>query len=133
MKKKHILEIERINKSIPKELLDALMLKKQMFSATKEIATRAIDDPDVSERDKKKFKALLASGYLDKEMEVVNVDVEKQISEYLDGEFTKARKLGRLPPPQRWPKLKNKSKRLYVQSIQNTQTKNDREENTGNG
>lgn len=129
MKKKHLLEIQRINASIPKDLLDRLMVKKPMFEAMKEIATRAIDDPNVDEETKKKCRILLKTGFLDTHMEVADPLVEKEISEYLDGEFAKARTLGRLPPPQRWPILKKKSKTLYVQ---NTLSKIEGEENKGN-
>lgn len=157
MKKKHLREIERINKSIPKELLDKLMVKKPMYSATRKIIENALRDAkeeiiqipikfkwwsiktwgnktqsrtvwmiDDKVIDKKRYQNLLDSGELDKTEEVVNPKIEKQINEYLDKEFAKARKLRRLPPPQRMPKLKDKSKKIYVS---NTKTKNNKEEN----
>ncbi len=115
MKKKHLREIERINKSIPKHLLDNLMKKEMAFPTVKEIMTRALTDPNVSEEDKAKYKMMLDSKYFDKEVEVLDESIESQINAYLDHEFEKARKLGRLPPPQKMPKLLSKSKKIYVQ------------------
>ncbi len=132
MKKKHLQEIERINKSIPQHLLDALIEKKPAFPTIKEIATRAIDDPNVSEEDKRKFRTMLASGYLDKTIEIANASIEQQIDAYLEEEFAKARKLGRLPPPQRWPLLKNKSKKLYGKHISEQGGTVEKQEDTGN-
>lgn len=148
MKKKHLREIERINKTIPKELLEQLTKKELQFPAIKEVVTRAINDA-VEEQveipikfkwwdyrtwdrfkkrkyktrwmvdgkifDKPRYQALLISGELDKEIEVINHDIEKQIDDYLEKEFEKARKLGRLPPPQKTPTLITKAKKeLYA-------------------
>lgn len=119
MKKKHLLEIQRINKSIPKELLDKLTTQQYKFPTLREIAMKAIANPlevahIVSPAQLRKYKEMLDSGYLDQKEEVINHDVEKEIDAFLDVEFEKARKLGRLPPPQKMPKLKNKSKQNYV-------------------
>lgn len=148
MKKKHLKEIERINKLIPKELLDQVTMKVPASPISKEIIIKALDDArphsklvlpirkfwnpftwfakakyktvwmvDDIEIDIKKYKAILDSGELDRMIEVVNPETEKKISEFLDIEFDKSRKLGYLPPVQRMPTLKSKSKKLYVKDI----------------
>ncbi len=123
MKKAHQKEIERISKSIPKEMTDRLMKKEMKYPTLKEIATRALTDPNVSDIDKARYKAILLSGDLDVMIEVVDPKVEKEINDYLDGEFKKARKLGRLPPPQKTPNIYKKAKKTYGT---NTKTKNNR-------
>lgn len=144
MKKKHIKEIERINKLIPKELLDNLTMKVPASPISKEIIVKALNDAELTyiltwtkfkfwnpftwvqkpirkwewqvngiTIDKKKYQAILDSGELDRMVEVVNPETEKKISEFLDVEFDKSRKLGYLPPVQKMPTLKHKSKQLY--------------------
>jgi hypothetical protein len=145
MKKKHLKEIERINKLIPKELLDEVTMKVPSSPISREIIVKAIEDARLHdifipanikwwnpftwsnkqtykkvwkvndiEIDKAKYQAILDSGELDQMIEVVNPETEKKISEFLDIEFDKSRKLGYLPKVQRMPKLKAKSKKLYV-------------------
>ena len=148
MKKKHLKEIERINKLIPKELLDNVTIKVPASPISKEIIVKALEDampfqkevyPELKfwnpftwfskptlklvwmvndiEIDKAKYQAILDSGELDRMVEVVNPETEKKISEFLDIEFEKSRKLGYLPPVQKMPSLKSKSKKLYVKDI----------------
>jgi len=145
MKKKHLKEIERINKLIPKELLDEVTMRVLESPIAKEIVVKTLEDAELSyiltytkikwwnpftwivkpirkwqwrigdiEIDKAKYQAMLDSGELDRMVEVVNPETEKKISEFLDVEFNKSRKLGYLPKVQRMPKLKTKSKKLYV-------------------
>lgn len=146
MKKKHLKEIQRINKLIPKEMLDRLMKKQPVLEVTKEIITRALQDAELKTIplavklkwwnpktwfkkyeyktlwmvdgkifEKEKYQAILDSGSLDVMEDVVNPETEKEINSFLEVEFEKARKLGRLPPPQKMPTLKSKSKQIYVQ------------------
>ena len=145
MKKKHLKEIERITKLIPKELTDNLTKKVPVMPVTKEIIVKALSDAKLerievkkyfkwynpftwfAEKeykdvwkvdgkifDKKKYQMLVDSGELDREVEVVDEEVEKKIDNFLNIEFDKSRKLGYLPP---LPKLKEKSKKLYVKNF----------------
>lgn len=119
MKKKHLREIQRINKLIPAEMLARLTTKQYKNPTIRDMVNRALDNPTevahiVSEADFAKYRAMKESGYLDEMEEVINHDVEKEIDTFLEQEFEKARKLGRLPPPQEMPKLKAKSKKEYV-------------------
>lgn len=113
MRKKYELELKRIQASIPADLLKRLMKKEKTFSASKEIMERALVDPEVtlSPEQRRRYTNMLASGYFDKEEDVLDEEVEKQISDYVDAEIEKARKLGRLPKAQRPPKLINKGKK----------------------
>lgn len=123
MKKAHLREIEHISKSIPKELLNRLMKKEKVFPVSKEIMERALTDPNVSARDKRRFAIVLKSGHLDMEIEVMDPEVEKEINDYLDKEFEKSRALGKLPPPQKMPNINKKAKKIYVQDIKTEDTK----------
>ncbi len=121
MKKKHLREIQRINKLIPKEMLARLTKKQYKTPTTREMINKVLENPEetahiVSSKDLAKYKAMKKSGILDEMEEVIDHEVEKEIDDFLEKEFEKARKLGRLPPPQKMPKLKNKSKKIYVES-----------------
>lgn len=123
MKKKHLREIQRISKTIPKELLDTLMKEEYVAPEIRAMVIDVINNPEktkhiVTPEKLKQLKAMFASGELDQKQMVVDTDVEKQIDTYLNAEFEKARKLGRLPPPQKMPSLKSKVKK-HVQ-IQTT-------------
>ncbi len=119
MKKKHLREIQRINKLIPSELLAKLTKKQYKNPTIRDMVLRVLKDPEevshiVSAEDLEKYRAMQSSGFLDEMEEVVDHEVEKEIDSFLDKEFEKARKLGRLPPPQEMPKLKTKSKQIYA-------------------
>lgn len=127
MKKKHLKEIQRISKSIPKDLLDRLMKKELVTETSLEIMRKALANPEevahlVSPEELAKYKALLDSGKGNIEIEVVDPEVEKLIDEYLEREFEKSRKLGYLPPPQKMPKLKTKSKKIYANIKEDSKT-----------
>lgn len=123
MKKKHLAEIRRITDSIPKHLMDNLMKEELESPTIKEIAMRGLEDPSVSDRDKARFRAMLDSGMLDRKVKVVDPVIEKQIDEYMDAEFKKARELGRLPPPQKTPTLLKKARKNYVSNNTTESTK----------
>lgn len=109
MKKKHLKVIRDIQDTIPTELLKDLTIKEKQFSTLKEVCERGLKEPDdvVSPREKRRLKAMLDSGYLEKEVDVINKPVEKQIEEYLEKEIKKAVDQGRLP--KKAPEMKLKS------------------------
>ena len=111
MKKAHLRELRRISESIPKELLAKLTRREPAMPTIKEVATRAQTDPLVSAKEKKRLRAILDSGILDKEVEIIDHDIERQISEHVEREIEKAKKLGRLPkvPPKLLLKKVNKN------------------------
>ena len=108
MKKKHLNILKEITSSIPAELIQNLMKKEDQFSTMKEILRRGLDDPSVPEDKKARFRAMLASGHLDKQVEVINEPIEKQISDYVEAEIERFIKEGKLPARRAWPKLKLK-------------------------
>lgn len=114
MRKKHLRVIQMIQEGIPKDLLMKLTKKETQAPTIKKVFELALTKPDdeVSPRQKRNIQAMLDSGRLDREVEVLDHEVEKQIDEYIAGEIAKAVKLGRLPKEA--PKLK----RLQSKGIQ---------------
>ena len=111
MKNKHLRVIREIQERLPKELLMGLMKKEKQSPTLKVLVERALGKPDseVSPEQKRRFRAVIDSGFLDREVEVIDYDVEKQIDAYFSAEIEKAVKLGRLPKdPERLELLNNK-------------------------
>ena len=106
MKKSTIKELRRISMSIPKELLNNLMKEQSVAPSIIEIMDKALVDPDVSEKDKERFRHIKDSGYLNRKEMVVDFEVQKKIDEYLDKEIKTAIKLGRIPDPKKDEDLK---------------------------
>lgn len=114
MKKKHLKVLQEISETIPKELLHDLIIKEKQFGTVQEVLRRALDEPDsvVSREKKQKFKDLLASGYLNKEVDAINRPVEEQIEAIYDAAIKKAVEDGKLPKvAPRMNLLNNKGKK----------------------
>jgi len=111
MKKKHLRVIEMIQEGIPKELLMNLTKKEIQAPTIKKVFELALTKPDdeVSPRQKRNIQAMLDSGRLDREVEVLDYEVEKEIEAYIATEIDKAVKLGRLPAQA--PQLKTLKKK----------------------
>lgn len=109
MKKKHLKTLQDIQDSIPQELILNITKKEKQFHTLKQVIEHALTLPDeeVPAKEKRKFRSLLDSGYLEKEVEVTDTTVEQQISEYLEKEIEKAQKDGRLP--KKAPIIRHKS------------------------
>lgn len=112
MKKSTIKELRRISMSIPKELLNNLMKEQSVAPSIIEIMDKALVDPDVSEKDKERFRHIKDSGYLNRKEMVVDFEVQKKIDEYLDKEIKTAIKLGRIPDPKKDEDLKEFRKKI---------------------
>lgn len=99
MRKKHLRVIQDIQRSIPRELLDKLMRKEIQAPTMIKVLQKALEQPDteVSPRKKRAIRALLNSGNLDREVEVIDTEIEKVIDAFVSAEIDKAVKLGRLP------------------------------------
>lgn len=110
MKKKHIRVLKQINEGIPQELLRNLTKTELQSPTTKKLFELALTKPDdeVTPRQKRNIQAMLDSGKLDREVEVLDHEVEKLIDAYLGEEIAKAVKLGRLPAEAPMDHLKNK-------------------------
>lgn len=99
MNKKHLRVIKMIQEGIPQELLMNLTKKEIQAPTIKKVFELALTKPDeeVSPRQKRNIQAMLDSGRLDREVEVLDYEVEKEIDAYISAEIDKAVKLGRLP------------------------------------
>lgn len=111
MRKKHLRVIQMIQEGIPRELLMNLTKMEQQGATIRKVYEIALTKPDdeITPRQKRNIQAMLDSGRLDKEVEVLDEAVEKQIDEYMREEIDKAVKLGRLP--KQAPVLKSLSKK----------------------
>lgn len=100
-----------IQEGIPKELLMSLTKKEIQAPTIKKVFELALTKPDneVSPRQKRNIQAMLDSGRLDREVEVLDYAVEKEIDAYITAEIDKAVKLGRLPAEA--PQLKTLKKK----------------------
>ena len=117
MKKRHLRVIEQINSTIPRSLLDNLMKTELAFPTMRALAEAAIKAPETPEDERRKYQMILDSGYFDKTVQLVDVSIEKQISEYMDAQIAKAVEEGLLPKNIRVPTLKNKSKKYVNKEI----------------
>ena len=111
MKKKHLRVIREIQDRIPRELLMTLTNKELVSPTVKKVFELALTKPDseVAPRQKRAIKAMIDSGRLDREVEVIDKAVETEIDHFISEEIAKAVKLGRLP--QEAPKLKTLKKK----------------------
>lgn len=109
MRKKHLRVIKQIQDGIPKELLMNLTKTELQSPTIKKLFEKALTDPSTTERQRRNIQAMLDSGKLDREVEVLDHEVEKQIDAYYEVEIAKAVKLGRLPAEaEKLDTLKNK-------------------------
>lgn len=110
MKARHLRVIRDIQDGIPKELLENLTRKELQSPTLKHLAVLALKKPDseVPQKSKRRIQAMLDSGYLDKEVEVINQPIEKQIEAYIEAEIAAAVKQGRLPKAMDPLQLKSK-------------------------
>lgn len=99
MKKKHLRVIRDIQDRIPRDLLMRLTKTELVSPTVKAVFELALTKPDseVSPRQKRAIKAMLDSGRLDREVEVIDKEVEIVIDAFIGEEIEKAVKLGRLP------------------------------------
>lgn len=96
MKKAHIKELERINASIPKELLEKIQKEQLVTPTMKEVAEKALVS-DLPKEKKDRIYRMLKSGVFDKTELVSDPEIEKQVSQYLDEQIELSQKAGRLP------------------------------------
>lgn len=97
MKKKTIDKLKEITDSIPKELKDSLMKKRLVMPVAKELLELAINEPDISEEKKDKYRNLLKSGYLNETEDYYDEEVAMQIDRHVESEIMKALDRKELP------------------------------------
>lgn len=120
MKARHLRVIREIHEKIPAELIGSLMKKEIQAPTIKKVVEIALTKPDeeVSRSMKRRLRALLDSGMLDREVEVVDESVEKQIDALIGAEIDKAVRLGRLPKKAPTLELLNNKGKQYVRRQQ---------------
>lgn len=116
MKKKHLAVLRDIQAKIPKELLLGLVKKEKQFSTLKEVVEKALLEPDdvVTPEQKERYRNVLDSGYLEREIDVIDKTVEQQIDDLMTYEIKKAVDEGRLPKKAPALKLKNNKGKQYA-------------------
>lgn len=98
MKKAHLKILQEINKSIPKEWVENLIIKVDGYKDTKIFLQKAIDDPGLDPEKKETCKNMLLSGYLDNNWtEIEDPEINKKISQYILDEVNKKVESGELP------------------------------------
>ena len=99
MKARHLRVIREIQDSIPKDLLMRLTKMEIQAPTIKKIVESALTKPDeeVSPKQKRRMRALLDSAMLDRQVEVLDYDIEKQIDALITAGIDEAVKQGRLP------------------------------------
>lgn len=113
-KQKYLRELRRISENIPVELLSKLMKKELLAPTVKKVFEKALEDDTITQEQRDRFRTLLASGTLDREVEVVDMSVEKLIDAYYEAEIALAVKLGRLPKQAPKLMLKNNKGKQYA-------------------
>lgn len=91
------LELERISRNIPDELLENLYQEEEANVTIKTVIAKALDDDEFPEEKKERYRTLLNSGKLDGTVEREQEDVREEIEEWLEDEIQKSIKAGRLP------------------------------------
>jgi uncharacterized protein YdaU (DUF1376 family) len=109
IKAEYMKVLKRIQDSVPQEWLNQVTKKEIIGEPIKEIIAKAMVDPEVSQETKDRFQMISDSGYLDKEKEVENKEITRQIDEYIDNEIKKAIARGELP---KGKKHRNMGKKL---------------------
>jgi hypothetical protein len=104
--------LKRIQDSIPKEWLNKLVKKVPQAPTIKKAYERAITDPNVSDEIKRKAQMILDSGYLDKEIEVVDKKWETHINKFIDTEIAASVRRGELPKSKKYRNAGKKIKRI---------------------
>lgn len=97
MNKRHVRVIKEIQDRIPQDLLKRLTKFELANPTMKKLVETALADPDLDPKKRRRYQALMDAGYLDKKIEVIDPEVEKQIDEFITKEIDLAVKLGRLP------------------------------------
>ena len=109
-------ELERIQKSIPKNLTDNVMKETQPGKEVLETLKKALNDPELTAEQRRKTELIIESGYLEKTVMSEDPAVIAEIDTYIEKEIEKSVRLGRLPDKKKKNKnIKKKLKRVVVE------------------
>ena len=112
LKPEHAKVLKRIQDSIPKEYFEKLIRKEPVAPTMKKGFEMALKDPNVGPELKRKAQIILDSGYLDKEIEVVDKRYENLIDKFIDKEIEAAVRRGELPKGKKNRNIGKKLKRI---------------------
>ena len=116
LKPEHMKELERIQKSIPKNLTDNVMKETQPGKEVLETLKKALNDPELTAEQRRKTELIIESGYLEKTVMSEDPAVIAEIDTYIEKEIEKSVRLGRLPDKKKKNKnIKKKLKRVVVE------------------
>lgn len=85
-----LLVIKRIQESIPKYLTENVIEKVQANEQFIEMLKKGVEDTEFSEESRAKWKMILDSKVLEKEMEVENPYISAEINAFVEYEIAKA-------------------------------------------
>lgn len=97
IKPEHMAEIRRIVDSIPEELKNNVTEIAYEFPTIIEVVELTLNNPDTPEETRKRLEAIKQMGDIYSTIEIENEETTKKIEAYLEEEFEKSRRLGRLP------------------------------------
>lgn len=108
-------ELKRIQEGIPEELLVGLMKKEKISPTIKQLVEKALKLPEdqTTPEQRQRFQVLIDSGFLDREIEVLDHDKEKLLDQYFEAEIALSVKAGRLPKEAPALILKNNKGKNY--------------------
>jgi hypothetical protein len=98
-----VAELQRIQASIPRSWMGNLAVETQGYAVIREVAERAVADPEVSEEVRLKAQTLLDSGFLDKTTQEVEPIAAELVDAYTAKEILKSVIAKRLPKPPHAP------------------------------
>lgn len=93
---KDLKELQRIQKSIPKELSERLIVKRMITPATAQALELGLRDKNLSDEFKERLRIVKESGLFHQKEETVNKSVEKKIDAYLTEQIRRSIAAGRL-------------------------------------
>ena len=103
-------ELQRIQMSIPPEWTAKLVIKENPSLEMLNVLKKIVADPEATQEQKYKAQLMLDAELFDKEVDVVDKKVEKQINDFIDEEIKKSVKRGTLPKGKKFRNLKKKIK-----------------------
>ena len=94
-------EIRRIAETIPEDLVKNLLVLKPSYNATLEMIDKALAEPDLNPKLRRRLTLIKDSGMLDAKELVTDAAIEEKLEAWWDEEIQLAIKEKRLPKPKK--------------------------------
>ena len=104
IKPEHKSVLDRIQESVPKYLTESVVVKEKVDPKFIEVLRKGVKDEEFSKETRAKWKLILASGFLDKEIEKEDPFIAEEINAYIELEMAKAVIRKELPKPKKMEK-----------------------------